>query len=144
MFHKGTKTFFHPSVLQSLPNNPRECDTTTPTRPSSDFSSVEPSQSASQVTLNRDQEEPPLSEPVGIHAVMNAAEPISPSVATTMTVAAALPAPAKSNTSCHRPPSGNNYDSMFNTLQCHYTSHLRVRNRTSYATPCRRVRCRRR
>ena len=88
---------------QSPPNNPRECDTTTTTRPSSDFSSVGPSQSASQVTLNHDHEGQPF------HSVINApafGKPISPSIATTTTVAA--PAlPAESNTTCPRPLAGN-------------------------------------
>jgi hypothetical protein len=104
-------------IRHSPPNSTRECDTTTTARPSSDFSSIAPSQSASQVTLNHDhEEEEPLSEPVGIHSVMNEAEPASPSIATTTTVAAPPPVPesepeleptVESNTARPRPPSGN-------------------------------------
>jgi hypothetical protein len=93
---------------QSPPNNPRECDNTTATRPSYDLSSVGPSQSASQVTLNHDHE-----EHIAIHSVINTPvleEPVSAAIATTTTVAAAASAsePAtESNTTRPRLPSGN-------------------------------------
>ena len=79
-------------IRHSTPNNPRECETTMTTRFPSDFSSIVPSQSASQVTLNHDHEEEPLSEPVGVHSVTNAADPVSPSIATMTAVAGAPPA----------------------------------------------------
>jgi len=103
-------------IRHSTPNNPRECETTMTARFSSDFSSIAPSQSASQVTLNHDHEEEPLSEPVGVHSVTNAADPVSPSIATMTAAAAPAPAPApepepepivESNTARPRPPSGN-------------------------------------
>jgi hypothetical protein len=90
----------HSIIRQSPPNNPRECN-----RPSSDFSSIGPSQSASQVTLNHGHEEQPLSEPATIHFVMNAPAFGEPSIATTITVAAPTPPPAEFNTNRPRPPS---------------------------------------
>ena len=82
--------------------------TTTTTRPSSDFSSIGPSQPASQATSNHTHEEHPP-DPAAIHSVMNTpafGELVSPSIATTTTIAASAP-PAESNTSHPRPLSGN-------------------------------------
>ena len=73
-----------------------------------DFSSIGPSQLASLATLNRAHEERPP-DPAAIHSVMNTpafGKPISPSIATTTTIAASAP-PAESNASHPRPLSGN-------------------------------------
>ena len=61
--------FFYPS----LPRTTHENATHAP------FLSFRPSRSASQVTLSHPHEEQPLSEPVGIYSVMNAAGPVFPS-----------------------------------------------------------------
>jgi len=93
------------------------------------FPSIAPSQSASQVMLKHDHEEEPLLEPVGIHSPVNAAEPVSPSIATTTTVAAAPPAPepepeltvesVESNTAHPRPPSSNSTTTITGSSICH-------------------------
>ena len=82
------------------------CDATT--RPSSDFSSIGPSQSTSQVTFEHSHEE---QAPANIHSVMNPAalaEPTSPSIATTTLAAPPASAPPEeSHTTRPRPPSAN-------------------------------------
>ena len=95
-------------------------------------------------------EEQPLSEPVGIHSAMNAAEPVSPSIATMKTLAPA-PAPESSTRVQHDRPSTslwqlyNYYHRIFHSLQCCYTSHLHTRNChlcTSHTAPRGRLLCR--
>jgi hypothetical protein len=90
-----------PSITrQSPPNNPRECDNITATRPSYDFSSIgQPprclesrSRGTHRHTLR--------------HQCSCFGNPVSPSIATTMTVTAA-PEPVESNITRPRPPSGN-------------------------------------
>jgi hypothetical protein len=99
-----TKDQRRSSIIASLPRTTHENATLPP--PSSDFSSIGPSQSASQVMLNHDQEEQPSPEPATICSrVVNASafgEPISPSIATTV----AAPAP-QANTTHPRSLSGN-------------------------------------
>ena len=105
----------------SLPRTPHKNATTTTMRISSDFSSIEPSQSASQMALNHAHEEQPPPEPAVIHLIRNApafGEPISPSIATTTTVAP--PAPG-SRIQYDPPPSSGNSTTTTAGLSIRYS-----------------------
>ena len=112
-------------------NNPRECDTTT----TSPFLSIRPSQSASHVTLNHDHEERCPPEPAIIHSrVMNApafGEPITPSIATTITIVANTTRPRPLSVQLHY----YHHHQVLHRLQRRHPSHLHTRNRHRCAKP---------
>jgi hypothetical protein len=104
-----------------------------PQAPSSNVSSVGPSRSAFEATLNHDREEQPPSDPVTIHSwVTNApafGEPISPFIAITTTVSHGACTTSRVQ---HTPPSFSlwqHHHRILHALQRRHTCHLRTRNR---------------